>query len=130
MNFINNYIAESKKILDKLDTDQILMMISILKETRENNGRLFILGVGGGAGSTDPVRVFWGQNVFHTAMEGGDIDRAGSAEGRGFTVGRRKDYGEGGVNEKPHQSTRVALVTRTAEVDLPGDENGMFSLPW
>lgn len=89
----------------------------------------FDLGVGGGAGSTDPVRVFWGQNVFHTAIPG-DTDRAGSAEVRVFTVGRRKDYGEWGVNEKPHHSTRVTLVTRTAEVDLPDDENGMFSLPW
>ena len=50
MNFINNYIAESKEILDKIEIDEILKMISILKETRENNGRLFILGVGGGAG--------------------------------------------------------------------------------
>ena len=50
MNFINKYISNSKLILDELDLDQISTMISILKETRENNGRLFILGVGGGAG--------------------------------------------------------------------------------
>ena len=50
MNFINKYISNSKLILDKLDLDQIAIMISILKETREKNGRLFILGVGGGAG--------------------------------------------------------------------------------
>ena len=50
MNFINKYISNSKLILDELDLNQISTMISILKETRENNGRLFILGVGGGAG--------------------------------------------------------------------------------
>jgi len=50
MNFINEYISNSKLILDKLDLEQISIMISILKETREKNGRLFILGVGGGAG--------------------------------------------------------------------------------
>jgi len=50
MNFINKYITNSKTILDELDKEQILKTVSILKETRENEGRLFILGVGGGAG--------------------------------------------------------------------------------
>ncbi|MBL51615.1 MAG: sugar isomerase [Candidatus Marinimicrobia bacterium] len=50
MDFINKYINNSKIILDKLDQEQILKTVSILKETRENEGRLFILGVGGGAG--------------------------------------------------------------------------------
>tara|TARA_Y100000748_G_C15494962_1_gene487892 strand:+ start:196 stop:792 length:597 start_codon:yes stop_codon:yes gene_type:complete len=50
MNFINKYINNSKIILDELDQEQILKTVSILKETRENDGRLFILGVGGGAG--------------------------------------------------------------------------------
>ena len=48
--FINKYIANSKAILDQLDVDQISKMVSMLKETREKEGRLFILGVGGGAG--------------------------------------------------------------------------------
>jgi len=48
--FINKYIANSKVILDQLDVDQISKMVSMLKETREKEGRLFILGVGGGAG--------------------------------------------------------------------------------
>ena len=50
MDFIKKYITNSKVILDKLDLDQISLMVSILNETRERNGRLFILGVGGGAG--------------------------------------------------------------------------------
>ena len=50
MDFINKYINNSKIILDELDQEQILKTVSILKETRENEGRLFILGVGGGAG--------------------------------------------------------------------------------
>ena len=50
MNFINQYFAEAKKIIDKIDRDQILKMVSIISETRDKNGRLFILGVGGGAG--------------------------------------------------------------------------------
>ena len=50
MDFINKYFIEAKKIIDKIDRDQILKMVSIINETRDNNGRMFILGVGGGAG--------------------------------------------------------------------------------
>ena len=50
MDFIKKYISTSKDILDALDKEEISKMISILKETREKEGRLFILGVGGGAG--------------------------------------------------------------------------------
>ena len=50
MNFIDQYITDSKSILDKIDKNQISTMISIIIETRSTNGRLFILGVGGGAG--------------------------------------------------------------------------------
>lgn len=50
MDFINQYFTEAKSILDKIDRNQIFKMISIINETRSKNGRLFILGVGGGAG--------------------------------------------------------------------------------
>ena len=50
MDFINQYFTETKSILDKIDRKQIFKMISIINETRSKNGRLFILGVGGGAG--------------------------------------------------------------------------------
>lgn len=50
MDFINQYFTETKSILDKIDRNQIFKMISIIHETRLKNGRLFILGVGGGAG--------------------------------------------------------------------------------
>ena len=50
MQFINQYFKDAKKIIDKIDSDQILKMVSIINETRDNNGRMFILGVGGGAG--------------------------------------------------------------------------------
>ena len=51
MDFINQYFVEAKNIIDKIDRDQILKMISIINELRSKNGRLFILGVGGGAGN-------------------------------------------------------------------------------
>jgi len=50
MDFINQYFIDAKTIIDKIDRDQILKMISIINRVRENSGRLFILGVGGGAG--------------------------------------------------------------------------------
>ena len=50
MQFIDQYFNDAKIIIDKIDRDQILKMISIINETRSNNGRMFILGVGGGAG--------------------------------------------------------------------------------
>lgn len=50
MQFIEEYISNSKLILDQLDRSEIAGMVSIIKETRENEGRLFIIGVGGGAG--------------------------------------------------------------------------------
>ncbi len=50
MDFINQYFTEAKEIIDKIDRTQILKMVSIINETRDKKGRLFILGVGGGAG--------------------------------------------------------------------------------
>jgi|TARA_B110000438_G_scaffold297687_1_gene344497 D-sedoheptulose 7-phosphate isomerase len=50
MEFIDQYFKEAKIIIDKIDKNQILKMVNLLNSTRKNNGRLFILGVGGGAG--------------------------------------------------------------------------------
>ena len=50
MDFIDQYILDSKSILDKIDRNQISRMVSIINQIRTKNGRLFILGVGGGAG--------------------------------------------------------------------------------
>ena len=50
MEFIDQYFTEAKKIIEKIDRNQILKMISIINETRSKDGRMFILGVGGGAG--------------------------------------------------------------------------------
>ena len=50
MDFIEQYIIDSKSILEKIDRNQISRMVSIINQTRTINGRMFILGVGGGAG--------------------------------------------------------------------------------
>jgi D-sedoheptulose 7-phosphate isomerase len=47
---IGKYLKEVEEIAQKLDQDEINKMITVLKQVRDEKGRLFILGVGGGAG--------------------------------------------------------------------------------
>lgn len=49
MNFTETFITEAIEILNKLEVDAIEKMANILVQTREQGGRLFILGVGGSA---------------------------------------------------------------------------------
>ncbi len=51
MIYIKTYLDQTSKIALMLDQDQILQAVNILKNTRQNKGRLFILGVGGSAGN-------------------------------------------------------------------------------
>src|SRR5258708_3071287 len=51
MSFAQDYLAESVKVIEKLDRDQIEKMASLLADGRARAGRLFILGVGGSAGN-------------------------------------------------------------------------------
>src|SRR5246127_2718019 len=50
MNYINQYIQETIKILEKIDRLGIHGMLDLLVQLRANHGRVFFLGVGGGAG--------------------------------------------------------------------------------
>ncbi len=49
MNFTEAYIAEAIEVLRGLDVASIERIVDVLVETREQGGRLFILGVGGSA---------------------------------------------------------------------------------
>lgn len=49
MQFIKQYFLETQQIIEHIDTQQIESIIDILATTRDNDGRLFILGVGGSA---------------------------------------------------------------------------------
>jgi len=49
--YINHFLDISIEIIKKIDRQQILRISDILRNIRESNGRLFILGVGGGAGN-------------------------------------------------------------------------------
>jgi len=48
--YIETYFSETKEIADRIDRESLNRMIGILKGVRDGKGRLFILGVGGGAG--------------------------------------------------------------------------------
>ena len=50
MDYIAQYLEEAGRILDLLDQPAITSTVNLLLELRERGGRLFLLGVGGGAG--------------------------------------------------------------------------------
>jgi len=50
MSYTTAYLAEASEILAKLDVEAIDRMVDLLVALRERGGRLFFLGVGGGAG--------------------------------------------------------------------------------
>jgi D-sedoheptulose 7-phosphate isomerase len=47
--FAQDFLAEARKVIDRLDTGSIERAASLLAHTRASGGRLFILGVGGSA---------------------------------------------------------------------------------
>lgn len=51
MDYIAQYLNEAKTIIEKIDTKSIQKMVDILVDIREHDGRIFFLGVGGGAGN-------------------------------------------------------------------------------
>jgi D-sedoheptulose 7-phosphate isomerase len=49
LTFIREYLAEVRKIAEDLDATQIERAVAVLANTKQREGRLFILGVGGSA---------------------------------------------------------------------------------
>ncbi len=50
MTFSQQYLEEALQVIREMDPDVIEKMVQLLVNLRKNHGRLFILGVGGGAG--------------------------------------------------------------------------------
>jgi D-sedoheptulose 7-phosphate isomerase len=50
MGYIEKYLREASAIIEKIDLDQTRLMLDLVVKLKESKGRLFILGVGGGAG--------------------------------------------------------------------------------
>jgi D-sedoheptulose 7-phosphate isomerase len=49
MNFTQEFLADAKKIIERIDVNAIEQAVNLLADIRKNQGRLFILGVGGSA---------------------------------------------------------------------------------
>lgn len=49
MNYIENYLRETERLIALVDQSMIQRMVDYLIDIRRENGRLFFLGVGGGA---------------------------------------------------------------------------------
>lgn len=49
MQFIAQFLSEATSIINQIDQKQIEKSVDLLAETRSNDGRLFVLGVGGSA---------------------------------------------------------------------------------
>lgn len=50
MTYTGQYLDEAAEILKQLDRDAVERMVDLLVNARQQSGRLFVLGVGGGAG--------------------------------------------------------------------------------
>src|SRR5437764_9098746 len=51
MSFVSTHLEEAKRIIEGLDVNVIERMADLLARTRSKGGRVFFLGVGGGAGN-------------------------------------------------------------------------------
>ena len=49
MEFVDTYLQMASRIIDKVDRSQVCRMIEVLKGVKKDQGRIFFLGVGGGA---------------------------------------------------------------------------------
>jgi D-sedoheptulose 7-phosphate isomerase len=59
MDYITKYMNEVKQIVEQIDKSEIEKIVELLVDVRENKGRIFFIGVGGGAGnSTHAVNDF------------------------------------------------------------------------
>ena len=50
MNYINQYLREAMQIIETIDRSAIASVLDLLVDLKTRKGRLFFLGVGGGAG--------------------------------------------------------------------------------
>ncbi len=50
MSYVGQYIDEAIQILNRLDQKTIERTVELIRDLRQRSGRLFIIGVGGGAG--------------------------------------------------------------------------------
>src|SRR5689334_18108325 len=52
MGYVRHYLAEAAEIIRRLDEEEIENMAALLADVRAGGGRLFFLGIGGGAANS------------------------------------------------------------------------------
>lgn len=50
VSYVSKYLLDAREIIEKLDGSAIDRMVDLIIQTRSRRGRIFVLGVGGGAG--------------------------------------------------------------------------------
>ena len=50
ISFADSFVAESIAVLSEVDTSEVEKCVAVLRQVRDRDGRLFVLGVGGSAG--------------------------------------------------------------------------------
>ena len=55
MSYVDVYMDELYKVIGGMDKAAMEKMVRLLMDLRERGGRLFFLGVGGGAGNASPM---------------------------------------------------------------------------
>lgn len=63
MSFTQDFLKESASVLSGLDTDAIERLALRLAAVRNNGGRLFLLGVGGSAGSASHATMIFASSA-------------------------------------------------------------------
>lgn len=53
MTFIDTYLEESIKLIEAIDKKSVEAVVKLIVDVRNNNGRIFFLGCGGGAGNAN-----------------------------------------------------------------------------
>ena len=51
LDYVNQYLSETEKIIQDIDRNSIVRAIDLLSDLKRDQGRLFILGIGGSAGN-------------------------------------------------------------------------------
>jgi len=131
MNFTETFIAEAIAILNKLDIAAIEHTVDLLAQTREQGGRLFILGVGGSAANAshavNDFRKIVGIEAYTPSDNVSELTARTNDEGwasvfRGWLEGSRLDdhdaimvFSVGGGNLEKNVSPNLVLALQFAK---------------
>ncbi|MBX9743871.1 MAG: SIS domain-containing protein [Chlamydiales bacterium] len=148
--FIKKYLTQSQKILESIDTKSLESIIRILKEVKEQCGRIFFLGSGGGAGHASHAvcdfRKLGGFQAYSPFDNVSELTARINDEGWDLSIAsyllasqlNHKDclfiFSVGGGSEAPPISTNLILAMKTAKqvqakiLGIVGKEGGATAI--